>query len=346
VFYKPYESQGEAWPITYNRLIWGIMIFQIFMTGIFILSKGYILASLMSPLLAGTFFWSVYTAKAFEPLSRYVNLSSVFEVQRGEDTEEVIRMRAGHPVTWSQSNLSRRRYAQNDETLYVAPEDDRTDYSQPPMANWYNGVLNTGRRRYAHPALNGVLPQPWLPLKKGQTLVNRENSVSNGAKNEAVVLTLRKRYSTIRRGSRNVTSVAGNSTGSHPGDRSGSYTDEIPVLDPWSETRTNVPRRAATHPRLAHRLSFDDASGVIVLPEEAQWMMEDIDSDSDDDSGAAPSTNSQNDSAGETSRADVAPEPTPPAPRSTLSPSKQRYGTYYHHPERRRQTIPGAFPQS
>lgn len=26
------------------------------------------------------------------------------------------------------SNLSRRRYAQNDETLYVAPEDERTDY--------------------------------------------------------------------------------------------------------------------------------------------------------------------------------------------------------------------------
>ena len=57
------------------------------------------------------------------------------------------------------SNLHRRRYAQNDDTLYVAPEDERTDYvgshavfcnawlipmlvqSQPPMANWYEGVL-------------------------------------------------------------------------------------------------------------------------------------------------------------------------------------------------------------
>ena len=26
------------------------------------------------------------------------------------------------------SNLNRRRYAQNDDTLYVAPEDERTDY--------------------------------------------------------------------------------------------------------------------------------------------------------------------------------------------------------------------------
>ena len=58
------------------------------------------------------------------------------------------------------SNLNRRRYAQNDDTLYVAPEDERTDYvrsvlklgtehlshlsslqSQPPMANFYSGVL-------------------------------------------------------------------------------------------------------------------------------------------------------------------------------------------------------------
>lgn len=27
-----------------------------------------------------------------------------------------------------ESNLNRRRYAQNDDTLYVAPEDERTDY--------------------------------------------------------------------------------------------------------------------------------------------------------------------------------------------------------------------------
>lgn len=78
-----------------------------------------------------------------------MNLSSVCEVQRGEETDEVVRLRAGHPVTWSQrsdnrffesaqwsnlcycSNLNRRRYAQNDETLYVAPEDERTDYVSP-----------------------------------------------------------------------------------------------------------------------------------------------------------------------------------------------------------------------
>lgn len=128
VFYKPYESQGQAWPITFIRLIWGVVIFLLFMIGIFTLRKSYILSSLLVPLLLGTGFWAWYVDTALRPLSKFVNLSSVCEVQRGEESADVVRLRAGHPVTWSQSNLNRRRYAQNDDTLYVAPEDERTDY--------------------------------------------------------------------------------------------------------------------------------------------------------------------------------------------------------------------------
>lgn len=144
VFYKPYESQGQAWPITFSRLIAGIVIYLIFMSGIFILKKSYILSSLLVPLLGVVVLWAWYTHRLFRPLSKFVSLSSVFEVQRGEDTAAVVRLRTGHPVTWSQrfdstflsvvlisylcSYLNHRRYAQNDETLYVAPEDDRTDY--------------------------------------------------------------------------------------------------------------------------------------------------------------------------------------------------------------------------
>ncbi|THH04916.1 hypothetical protein EW145_g5182 [Phellinidium pouzarii] len=344
VFYKPYESQGQAWPITFTRLIWGIIIFQVFMTGIFLLKNSFVLSSLMVPLLFGTFVWSVYTANAFRPLSDYVNLSSVFEVQRGEETAEVLRMRAGHPVTWSQSNLNRRRYAQNDETLYVAPEDERTDYSQPPMANWYSGVLNTGKRRYGHPALNGVLPQPWLPLKKGQTLVNRETATSNGQSNEAVVLTLRKRYSTIRRGDRGIIHPPAN-------DRTvqgGGYTDADPaIVNPWSDgpEGSALSTNGSRAQKLKHRLSFDDASGVIVLPEDAHWLMEDADSDSEEDSGSnATSSTLENNIAG-TENADIVGTSTAGLD-AAASPSKPRHGTYYHHPERRRQTIPGAFPRS
>jgi hypothetical protein len=86
------------------------------------------------------------------------------------------------------SNLNHRRYAVNDETLYVAPSDKRTDYSQPPMSGFYYGVLNTGRRRYAHPALSGSLPFPWLPS------IARPRAFGDGAaERRGVVLSLRRK---------------------------------------------------------------------------------------------------------------------------------------------------------
>ncbi|KAK0211136.1 hypothetical protein DFS33DRAFT_1251690 [Desarmillaria ectypa] len=335
VFYKPYESQGQAWPLTFIRLIWGVVIFLVFMTGFFILSKSFIMASLLMPLLVGTVVWSWWVDKSLKPLSEFVSLSSVHEVERGEETADVVRLRAGHPVTWSQSNLSRRRYAQNDDTLYVAPEDERTDYSQPPMANWYSGVLNTGKRRYGHPALNGVLPEPWLPLKKGQTLVNGHRNINHRQSrdsNQAVVLTLRKKPSKVRR------TKASNPPAEEP------YADSVPgpsdlgvSSNPWEDTQAPTVRRAQTEPvPLSHRLSYDQASGVIMLPDDDHWMGDEIDSD-EEDYGAVTGDSTP---TGATSETVARSQPVP------MSPGRSRYGTYFHHPERRRQPIPGAFPRS
>ncbi|KAI0290933.1 DUF221-domain-containing protein [Multifurca ochricompacta] len=354
VFYKPYESQGQAWPITFTRLVWGILIFLVFMSGNFVLERSFILSSLVAPLIAFTVTWSVYISSSFRALSRYVNLNSVFEVQRGEETEDVVRLRAGHPVSWSQSNLNRRRYAQNDDVLYVAPEDDRTDYSQPPMANWYNGVLNTGKKRYGHPALTGSLPQPWLPLKRGESLVNTHNGNRAGQKvDQAVVLTLRKRYSVVRRG------------GGTPGAASSATSrDDAPKQDgaqsstsgelsrdvtnnPWQEPTAGPSSHSQMPHTVSHRLSYDFGSGVIILPEDGIWL-EGVDSDSEDDSdGDVPGRTRAFSSF-------VAPEHSQNAgdaggrsdAQNAGGSSKGRYGTYFHHPERRWQSVPGAFPAS
>ncbi|KAI0073303.1 DUF221-domain-containing protein [Panus rudis PR-1116 ss-1] len=230
VFYKPYESQGQAWPITFVRLIWGVVIFSVFMTGIVILRKSRI-SSLLAPLLGGTILWSWYTYKNFTPLSKYVDLSSVCEVQRGEDTADVVRLRSGHSVTC-------------DETLYVAPEDERADYSQPPMANWYSGVLNTGKWRYGHPALTGVLPRPWLPLKKRQ----------------------RTRYS-IRQPQPSQTQRPQTDADSTNG-------------NPWQDTSAGPSSPTQQrHQSLRNRLSFDAASGVIMLLDNGNWLVEGDESD-------------------------------------------------------------------
>lgn len=58
------------------------------------------------------------------------------------------------------------------------------------MNNFFHGVLNTGRRRYAHPALSGSLPMPWLPS------VARPKAFGDGAKERrGVVLSLRRKKS-------------------------------------------------------------------------------------------------------------------------------------------------------
>lgn len=72
------------------------------MTGIFTLRKAWFLSSLLVPLLAGTCAWAYYIYRLFKPLSKYVALSSVFEVERGEESTDVVRLRYAHPVTWSQ----------------------------------------------------------------------------------------------------------------------------------------------------------------------------------------------------------------------------------------------------
>ncbi|GLB41104.1 putative cytosolic domain of 10TM putative phosphate transporter [Lyophyllum shimeji] len=339
VFYKPYESQGQAWPITFVRLIWGVVIFLLFMIGIFTLRQSFIISSLLLPLLAATIIWSWYVQKTFKPLSKFVSLSSVCEVQRGEETADVLRLKAGHPVTWSQSNLNRRRYAQNDDTLYVAPEDERTDYSQPPMAGWYDGVLNTGKRRYGHPALTGVLPEPWLPLKKGQTLANhnhRGDAPRVTKDNEAVVLTLRKRYNSVRgaRPPSRTPSLAGPSNGLGT---AGDVMHDSGVQNPWEDSPPR-PHRSGNN-GLNHRLSFDVASGVIMLPESGDWLQDDTDSDEED--FGTENTGGLDRSITEASDPGNDQGSTSP----TTSPSRtSRYGTYFHHPERRRQPIPGAFP--
>ncbi|KAL1741606.1 hypothetical protein HDZ31DRAFT_45065 [Schizophyllum fasciatum] len=342
VFYKPYESRGQAWPITFIRLIWGVVIFQIFMVGFFLLKKAFIISTIMIPLIVFTVIWTWWVDRTLAPLSKFVSLSSVCEVERGEETADVVRLRAGHPVTWSQSNLNRRRYAQNDDTLYVAPEDERTDYSQPPMANWYSGVLNTGKRRYGHPALNGVLPEPWLPLKKGQTLVNshRVPKDASGNGEPAVVLSLRKRSSVVHR-RRSVAAQDLRTSDAAAGNDPSLNAD----VNPWQQESPSRPsqRRARTAPApLHHRLSFDQATGVINLPDDESWL-DDEDVDSDEDYGAVvhdPALRASASGAGAAGEGSTAGDSVAEGTPSRTS----RYGTYFHHPERRRLQIPGAFP--
>ena len=72
------------------------------MIGILTLRQCYIMSSLLVPLVLGTAAWSWYIHKTFRPLSYAVCLSSVCEVERGEEVADFVMLREGHPVTRSQ----------------------------------------------------------------------------------------------------------------------------------------------------------------------------------------------------------------------------------------------------
>jgi calcium permeable stress-gated cation channel len=195
--------------------------------------------------------------------------------------------------------------------------------------------------------LTGLLPQPWLPLKKGETLVNSHNMNRTGRKSDqAVVLSLRKRYSVVRRGGR--TSRTGNAAPQRgvpiqDGARDSEELSGDMINNPWEESAGPSNPSQPRH-TINHRLSYDFGSGVIVLPDDGIWL-EDVDSDSDVDDEIGELS-----PGGQASPELAAPEDGQgaggPDGQVVSGSSKTRYGTYFHHPERRWQSVPGAFPTS
>nr|XP_019005258.1 uncharacterized protein I203_02105 [Kwoniella mangroviensis CBS 8507]OCF68719.1 membrane protein [Kwoniella mangroviensis CBS 8507] len=321
IYFKPYESNGEAWRITFARTLWALVLFQLFMTGLFSLRQFFWASGAMIPLILYTLWWSWVMWRDFGPLSQFLALSSICEVKRGEEPTGVAGVGDEGPVSRSQSNLNHRRYAVNDETLYVAPSDRRTDYSQPPMNNFYFGVLNTGRRRYAHPALSGLLPTPWLPVK-----AKFGDGAKEGGK-RSVVLSLRRKVAKNLQRERGAnggdTPDSGNGSGSgipegwstgqslrpsksstslkkpstSPGEgaggsRSGSYGATGDSSNPWRDP-TPPPSELNASGMLRKKISFDPGSGVIALPEHNIWGDEEEDDDEEnngEDEPESPST--------------------------------------------------------
>lgn len=73
------------------------------MTGLFTLRKPYWASLVMLPLILYTIWWSWVTLRDFGPLSEYLALSSICEVERGEEAEQVTGVLDEDHVTRSQA---------------------------------------------------------------------------------------------------------------------------------------------------------------------------------------------------------------------------------------------------
>ncbi|GAA5944356.1 uncharacterized protein JCM15063_006571 [Sporobolomyces koalae] len=201
VFYRPYESRGQAWPIAFNRVGLALLIFQLFMLGLFTVRKAFLLSVLMVPLSLSTLVTMLYLSSVYTPLSRFVNLSQAAEVTHGANAGDVIQLRQGHPVTTSQTNLNRGRYGHQGEGVYAVAKTPFTDYSQPPLSDSYPGVLQTSaNKRYGHPALFGHLPEPWLPTPPEPVSPTHTGELPQAVKDALVVIDLGRGWRKFKRG--------------------------------------------------------------------------------------------------------------------------------------------------
>lgn len=117
VYFKPYESIGQAWPITFRMMIVGLLTFQLFMAGLFSLQKAFYLSAGTTFLIILTLWWAWYMLILFDPSAKYIPLHAIRDLGKlpqngasrdqdilastiaGEDTESEDEDGGGHIVS-------------------------------------------------------------------------------------------------------------------------------------------------------------------------------------------------------------------------------------------------------
>ncbi|KAF9427414.1 hypothetical protein BGZ94_004956 [Podila epigama] len=74
VFFHPNESGGLMWPMVYDRIILGLLIYQTTMLGLFLLKQSYMLGAMVMPLLIGTAWFWYWTREHYKNTARYIPL--------------------------------------------------------------------------------------------------------------------------------------------------------------------------------------------------------------------------------------------------------------------------------
>lgn len=78
------HSTGKAWSIICIRIVIGLILFQIAMTGVLTLRTAFKRSLLILPLLVGTIWFAVYYLRSYDPLMKFIALRSL----KSEDVPE------------------------------------------------------------------------------------------------------------------------------------------------------------------------------------------------------------------------------------------------------------------
>ena len=78
---QPQHATGGAWRIICYRIVLGLVVFQLTMSGVLALKRAFIEATLIIPLLIATLWYGYQFRLRFEPLTRFVSLRSIKRAQ-------------------------------------------------------------------------------------------------------------------------------------------------------------------------------------------------------------------------------------------------------------------------
>ncbi|KAG0798769.1 hypothetical protein G6F22_003893 [Rhizopus arrhizus] len=205
VYFHSYEVAGRMWPMVFSRIIIGLIIFELTSAGLFTLNKSFTMAILCVPLLFLTVIYKIVMDKAYQQSTQFLPLQLLSE-KFGPMTTAAPILNGGssshssyksyyqysqHMIEEEEENNRdkinriRKRRTVLDEDDYVAEPRKTTDFREPPMT-LLTGILNTGMKQYGHPALLGVLPQPWLPMKV-DTVVNNSRGIVDDEESAIVI---------------------------------------------------------------------------------------------------------------------------------------------------------------
>ena len=73
----PQHATGGAWPMACQRILLGLVIFQLVIAGIIALKNQFTAAALVVTLMPLTVWYSFYYGRTFEPLMKYIALRSI-----------------------------------------------------------------------------------------------------------------------------------------------------------------------------------------------------------------------------------------------------------------------------
>ncbi|KAK7747735.1 hypothetical protein SLS62_008879 [Diatrype stigma] len=154
---QPQHATGKAWPMICERIVLGLVVFQVVMASILVLRLAFVQATLVGPLVILTFWYLYHYRRRFTPLTEFIALRSI---KRGSD-----------PGTESNPDqdqgATERRQTRLTRRMSTIDEDKE------------KGL------RFVNPSLVGPLEQPWIypdpppPLEPGESAVTSTRSSSN-----------------------------------------------------------------------------------------------------------------------------------------------------------------------